>query len=65
MKLKKYTIIVKYYGDKSEMERKNYGFNPLELLGVLEFSQREIMEQIQGKIQPEVIKRKVVKDATD
>jgi len=38
------------------------GFNAYELLGVLEFTQQEIMQQITGRIKPDFIKREVVDD---
>ena len=57
---KNYTI--EYDGKK--LSRKNDGFHLLELLGLLEKIQLEILQQMAGSIKPEVIKRQVVKSAS-
>lgn len=58
-----YSIKVYRYTDGStSMSRQNDGFNPLELLGVLDFTQMEIKDQIKGKITPDYVKREVVTD---
>ena len=44
----------------SALHRKADGFNPFELLGLLDLTRGEIIEQIYGKIKPDVIKREVV-----
>ncbi len=63
VKKKTYNIeIVEYSDGKMSMKRTCYGFNPFELLGLLEFIQDEINEQIKGKIKPDIIERKVIVD---
>lgn len=58
---KTYTVTVHVYEDLTErMVRTNDGFGALELLGISGFIGVEIKDQIQGKIQPDVIKREVV-----
>jgi D-Tyr-tRNAtyr deacylase len=62
-KIQKYIIEVIIYEDGStRMNRTCDGFNALELLGVLEFTQIEIMEQIKGRIKPDLVKRTVLTD---
>ncbi len=55
-------IIRKYIDDDIKnvvLNRINYGFDSYELLGIAEFSRQEIIDQIQNKINPNVIKREV------
>jgi hypothetical protein len=42
------------------MNRRNDGFNPLELIGVADFIALEVREQIMGRLKPDTIKREVV-----
>lgn len=55
-----YTIeyIVREKG--TTLNRKADGFNPFELLGLLDLTRGEIIAQMQGKIKPDIIKREVV-----
>lgn len=58
-----YTITVTKYTDGSQnMLRVNDGYHPLELLGLMDFTSREIVEQMNGNIKPDVIKRQVIVD---
>ena len=60
---KTYTITIAPNGDGGvSMSRVNDGFNPMELLGVLDFASREIMDQISGKIKPTIVNRTVIND---
>jgi hypothetical protein len=43
-----------------ELKRTNRGFTPLELLGALDFIRNEIIQQIEGKIKPDIIQRNVI-----
>jgi hypothetical protein len=62
LKTKTYTITLNEYNDdKTELIRRNDGFNPLELLGLCSLSTQEIIEQLKGDIKPDVIRREVVK----
>ena len=45
---------------KIHLHRRNDGFSPEELLGILEFIQLEILQQYTGNIKPMIIKREVV-----
>lgn len=58
--MKKYTITLEEKDEKDVMKRINDGFSPIELIGILEFAQLEILQQMGGVIKPDVIKRKVV-----
>jgi hypothetical protein len=52
-----YTIKYKKYDDgSSEVERKNDGFNPFELIGYMEQVQIEIIQQLKGVITPNTTK---------
>ena len=58
---KTYTVKVEHFDDGSQnMERRNDGFNPLELIGVADFIALEVREQIMGRLKPDTIKREVV-----
>lgn len=61
LKVKIWTIKLTEYSDGSSiLERTNDGFRPHELLGLTEQMKQEILKQIQGKLKPTVIKRKVI-----
>lgn len=65
MKTKTYTIIIEEEeaaDGKYHMRRICDGFSPFELLGILEFIQLEILQQVNGEIKPDIIKREVIKD---
>lgn len=58
----KYTVEVIDYDDHTQrMSRVNDGFTATELLGILEFTQAEVIEMIKGRIKPDIIERKVIK----
>lgn len=65
--MRKYTI---EYGEdpdkpgKMKLKRVCDGFNAFELLGVLEFIQMEILDQISGKIKPDIIERVAITETT-
>jgi len=60
---KVYTIKMEIIeGGKAKMTRTNDGFNGLELLGVLEIARKEILQELEGAIKPDVIKRQFVED---
>jgi len=45
---------------KTFMHRKNDGFTALELLGICAMISAELLEQMAGRIRPDIIKREVV-----
>jgi hypothetical protein len=58
---KTYTVTVQHFDDGTQnMNRRNDGFNPLELIGVADFIALEVREQIMGRLKPDTIKREVV-----
>lgn len=60
--VKKYTVEVNVLeGGRFTMNRTNEGFEVMELLGVLEHTKNDILQQIAGGIKPEIVKRKVIK----
>lgn len=60
---KTYTIeMIEHEDGGTQLNRTNDGFDGIELLGLLELSQLEIIEQLKGYIKPDIIKRNIVKD---
>lgn len=59
-----YTIIIEDKDGTNTMTRRNDGFNAIELLGLLELAQQDILNQIKNKEEAEIdfVKRQVVKD---
>ena len=63
IKVRKYSIIITHYSDGTcNMNREVENFSALELLGVLEKTQLDIMEQIGVKIKPDITTRKAIID---
>lgn len=63
MKRKTYTITEITEDDgRKHIERRCDGFNALELLGILSWTQTEILYQIKGKYQPDTVTREIVLD---
>ena len=46
----------------TELFRECDGFNAYELLGVLDLTAKDIVQQIKGVIKPDVVKRNVITD---
>ena len=59
-KVKKYSIEMTETNQGYSMNRTCEGFTALELMGLLEFVQMEIIEQMKGLIKPTIIKRNVI-----
>lgn len=60
---KVYTIeLIEYSDNTTTMNRVNDGFNPMELLGQLEFIQIDIMDKLKELKSPTRVKRKVIVD---
>jgi hypothetical protein len=59
-----YTIIIEDIDGTKTMTRRNDGFNAIELLGLLELTQQDILKQFKGLEEAEidVVKREVVED---
>ena len=61
---KTYTIIQRMYSDGAQtVERRNEGFYANELFGHLKLAEREILDQLDGKLNPEDVRkeRKLIK----
>lgn len=59
--LKKYTIETYEQNGENIMAKCNDGFNAMELLGIMEVSKEDIINQIKGFVKPDIIKRTVIK----
>ena len=59
---KTYTIELIEFSEHQKLRRTNHGFNPYELLGLLERIKYEVIQQMKGEIKPEIVERIVVKD---
>jgi len=46
---------------KLKISSRNYGFTPLELIGLLHYKMDDIRAQMKGQIKPDIIERKLVK----
>jgi hypothetical protein len=42
------------------INKKNDGFNPIELLGLLSWAYADILEQMKGRVEPDIVKREFV-----
>lgn len=65
MKKQVYTITIEHNEDGTKkMTRRNDGFNPLELLGILKLTQQDIVNQIRSAEEPDIdiVKRELVED---
>lgn len=51
---------ITYSDGTTAISRTNDGFNSFELMGVLELSKDDIINQIKGIVKPEIIKMKVI-----
>lgn len=56
---KSYTIQLETT-DKVKLIRINDGFNPYELLGLLEQIQLDILQQLSGDVKPDIIQRNII-----
>jgi hypothetical protein len=62
-KVKKYTITITETDDgRTHMNRLSDGFTPLELLGAIELTRSEIIDQLHGKFKPDTVTRRVVEE---
>lgn len=60
VEIKKWTVEQIIYEDgRSSMYRKNEGFNTMELLGVLSYTEGDILDQMRGNLRPEIIEKKI------
>jgi hypothetical protein len=60
--MKKYTLTLEDADGKLTVKSECDGFNPLELMGLLYWKAWDIREQAFGKIQPDIVERKLVKE---
>ena len=59
-----YTIIIEDVDGNKKMTRRNDGFSAIELLGLLELAQQDILIQMKGLQEDgiDIVKREVVED---
>lgn len=62
IRVKTFTVTVEERKNTHGMIRTNDGFHILELMGILQFAQLELLEQFKGKIKPDFVKRTVLTD---
>jgi hypothetical protein len=48
--------------DKVRIDRVCDGFTAIELLGILEYTQLDILKQMSGEIRPDIVNRTVVEE---
>ena len=53
---------ITYSDGTTELTRTNDGFGALELLGLIEISKDDVIDQIRGKVTPDIINRKFVEN---
>lgn len=59
--IRTYTIrIEKNEAGLLSINKKNDGFNPIELLGLLSWAYADILEQMHGNVKPDIVKREYV-----
>jgi hypothetical protein len=51
---------ITYLDGTTELTRTNDGFGALELIGLIEISKDDIINQIRGKVKPDIVNRKFV-----
>ncbi|MCK9328159.1 MAG: hypothetical protein M0P69_21865 [Bacteroidales bacterium] len=51
--MKKYVLTLEDNGENLSVSAKNEGFHPLELIGLLEWRQKGLIEQMSGRISPD------------
>lgn len=56
-----YFIRVRKIETGVNISRRNHGFNPFELIGLLEDTRLDIAQQLKGNIKPTIIDREVIK----
>lgn len=61
--MKKYVFNVEEQENgKLRFSSTNNGFSGFEVLGILERKKQDILDQLSGKIKPETIERKIIKE---
>lgn len=62
MTTKEFTLTFRVEDNKMAIEGSNVGFAATELIGLLEWKKQDILNQIAGKIKPDVVKRTVIQE---
>ena len=66
VKVKVYKVTVTHYDNGSvNVKRICDGFNPIELIGILEETQLDILKQRGGEFKPDQVERQFVKDSLE
>ena len=59
---KKYTLTAIVEDGKLRVASENYGFNSMELLGLLDWKREDVISQVKGNLVPDEVKRTLLKD---
>jgi lysine/ornithine N-monooxygenase len=62
MIIKEFTLAFRVEDNNMKIEGNNAGFTAAELIGLLEWKKQDILNQIAGKIKPDVVKRTVIQE---
>ncbi len=60
--MKKYILEAKLEDGRLKVSSENDGFSGLEVLGILQMKVVDVLDQLSGKITPDIIERKVIKE---
>ena len=62
-KIRQYIVTeIEYVDDTVKLSRENDGFTSIELLGLFSYIKSDILEQMAGKIHPDIVERQVIVD---
>ncbi len=59
--MKRFNLEITLEDDELSVSSENDGFKPLELLGFFAWKQKDIINQIEGKVKPNIVKRTLIK----
>lgn len=60
--MKKFTLELKEENGTMSLTTSNDGFSALEICGLFAWKQNDIIAQIEGRIQPDIVKRNLIQD---
>lgn len=60
--MKRFELTVTIEDGKLNFESKNDGFGSLELLGILSWKHRDIIDQLEGKVKPDAVTRNYIEE---
>jgi hypothetical protein len=63
--MKRFILEIKLDNEHMSCSSENDGFDPMELVGILEWKKNDIFKQIIGEIKPDMVSRKCIKDESE